>query len=60
MCGRQSDFLWWPDLVIAEDGELPSAENVLEIVECKHRRNLNSATIRSEFAKGFDLDLPLT
>lgn len=58
MRGRQSGFLWRPDLVITEDGQPPSAENVLEIVECKHRRKLNSATIRSEFAKGFDLEAP--
>jgi hypothetical protein len=58
MHGRQSGFLWRPDLVITENGQPPSAENVLEIVECKHRRKLDSATIRSEFAKGFDLEAP--
>lgn len=58
MRGRQSKFLWRPDLVITEDERPPSAENVLEIVECKHRRKLDSVTIRSEFAKGFDLGAP--
>lgn len=58
MRGRQSGFLWRPDLVITENDQLPSAENVLEIVECKHRRKLDSTTVRSEFAKGFDLEAP--
>jgi hypothetical protein len=58
MRGRQSGFPWRPDIVITDDGHTPSADNVLEIVECKHRRRLDSATIRSEFAKGFDLGAP--
>jgi hypothetical protein len=58
MRGQQSGFLWKPDLVITEDARPPSAKNVLEIVECKHRRKLDSVTIRSEFAKGVDLEAP--
>jgi hypothetical protein len=56
MQGRQSGFAWRPDLVVTDDERAPCTENVIEIIECKHRRRLDSGIIRSEFAKGFDLD----
>jgi hypothetical protein len=58
MRGMKSGFLWIPDLAITEDTEVPSSENVLEIVECKRHAKLNSSTVRSEFAKSYDLEVP--
>lgn len=58
MLGKQSGFRWKPDLVITEEADVPSSDNVLEIIECKCIRKLNSKTIRSEYAKGVDLEAP--
>jgi hypothetical protein len=58
MRGIKSGFRWIPDLAITEDTKVPSSDNVLEIIECKRHANLTSATIRSEFAKGYDLGTP--
>jgi hypothetical protein len=49
---------WRPDLVVTDSPSAPSTENVTEIIECKHRRCLDSATDRSEFAKRYDLKVP--
>lgn len=58
MLGKQSGFRWQPDLVVTEEADVPSSDNVLEIIECKCIRKLNSKTIRSEYAKGVDLEAP--
>jgi len=58
MLGTQSGFTWQPDLVVTEEADVPSSDNVLEIIECKCIRKLNSQTIRSEYAKGVDLEAP--
>lgn len=58
MLGKQSGFRWKPDLVVTEEADVPSSDNVLEVIECKCIRKLNSKTIRSEYAKGVDLEAP--
>ena len=55
MEGELSGYEWRPDLIVTDNGFKPTAENVTEIIECKHRRNLDSVTVRSEFAKSYDL-----
>jgi hypothetical protein len=55
MEGERSGYDLRPDLVITDSPFAPNSENVTEIIECKHRRRLDAVTIRSEFAKGYDL-----
>jgi hypothetical protein len=55
MKGEQSGYRLLPDLVVTDSSFAPNSENVTEIIECKHRKNLDAVTIRSEFAKGYDL-----
>jgi hypothetical protein len=55
MKGTRSGYEWRPDLVIANSEYAPTAENVTDIIECKHRRRLDAVTIRTEFAKAYDL-----
>lgn len=55
MEGERSGYEWRPDLIVTDTEFAPTAENVTEIIECKHRRHLDSATVRSEFAKSYDL-----
>ena len=57
MRGMKSGFLWIPDLAITEDTNVPSSENVLEIIECKRHAKLSAGTVRSEFAKSYDLEV---
>ncbi|MBN1546669.1 MAG: hypothetical protein JW902_08430 [Syntrophaceae bacterium] len=44
-----------PDIVITRNFGTLSTDNVLSVIECKHRRNLNITDIRQEFGKAFDL-----
>ena len=55
MGGERSGYEWRPDLVVTDSPYAPTAVNVTEIIECKHRRSLDSVTVRSEFAKSYDL-----
>lgn len=55
MDGELSGYQWRPDLVVTDSEFAPTSENVTEIIEVKHRRHLDSVTVRSEFAKSYDL-----
>lgn len=55
MNGELSGYHWRPDLVVTDSEFAPTSENVTEIIEVKHRRHLDSVTVRSEFAKSYDL-----
>jgi hypothetical protein len=55
MDGELSGYHWRPDLVVTDSEFAPTSENVTEIIEVKHRRHLDSVTVRSEFAKSYDL-----
>lgn len=55
MDGELSGYQWRPDLVVTDSQFAPTSENVTEVIEVKHCRRLDSATVRSEFAKSYDL-----
>jgi hypothetical protein len=55
MDGELSGYHWRPDLVVTDSEFAPTSDNVTEIIEVKHRRHLDSVTVRSEFAKSYDL-----
>ena len=44
-----------PDIVITDSQEQAKAQNILNIIECKHRLKIGAPVIRAEFGKAHDL-----
>jgi hypothetical protein len=55
LTGHQSALGGRPDLVITFNSNLPSADTVLRVVECKCCSRLGAHDIRAEFGKAHDL-----